>query len=275
MLANMTSGYPDFEQNVDFQRAFYADPFREWTTAERIAIAFSTPPWFAPGTNWGYAHTNYVLLGQVLEQVTGQPLDVALQEQVLDPMGLRNTVAWSTPEISVPVLHAFSSERREILGIAAGTRFYEESTYWNPAWSLAKGAIQTTDIVDMATSAAAIGEGTVLSPASHQAQLDPGLLGFGAPLAGCASCHTLDERYNYGLGIVLHGPWVLQNPLFGGYAGVMAYLPAQKIAIAVATTFGEGSFDDQGAYRYPSHMDIFAAIGAVLAPDAMPPPPNA
>jgi CubicO group peptidase (beta-lactamase class C family) len=275
MLLNMTAGYPDFEQNAGFQQAFYADPFREWSAEERIAISLSVPRVFAPGANWDYAHSNYVILGQALEQITGQPLEVALLEQVLGPLGLRNTVAWSTPEISQPVLHAFSSERRQALGIPVGTRFYEESTYWNPSWTLAKGAIQTTDIVDMTTSAVAIGEGTLLSPASHQAQIAPDLLGFGAPLTGCPACHTLDETYIYGLGVVLSGSWLRQTPLFGGYGGVMAYLPAKKIAIAVATTFGEGAFDDQGSYRYSSHQDIFAAIGASLAPDDPPPPPKA
>jgi hypothetical protein len=190
-------------------------------------------------------------------------------------MGLQNTVAWSTPEISEPVLHAFSSERRDALGIPAGTRFYEESTYWNPSWTLARGSIQTTDIVDLTTSAVAIGEGTLLSSESHQAQIAPDLLGFGSPLKGCPNCHTLDETYSYGLGVVLSGDWILQNPLFAGYGGVMAYLPAQKIAIAVATTFGEGAFDDQGNYRYASHAQIFAAIGTHLAPDHPLPTPTA
>ena len=45
------------------------------------------------------------------------------------------------------------------------------------------------------------------------------------------------------------------------------YLPARKIAIAVATTFGEGAFDDQGNYKYSSHSAIFAAIGNHLAPE--------
>jgi hypothetical protein len=40
----------------------------------------------------------------------------------------------------------------------------------------------------------------------------------------------------------------------------------------VATTFGEGSFDDQGNYQHASHVDLFAAIGAFLAPDDPPPP---
>jgi hypothetical protein len=55
-------------------------------------------------------------------------------------------------------------------------------------------------------------------------------------LEGCPACHTLDEVYNYGLGVVLSGSWILQNPLFGGYGAVEAYLPSKKIAIAVVTT---------------------------------------
>jgi CubicO group peptidase (beta-lactamase class C family) len=274
MLANMTAGYPDFVQNPKLSQDLYENPFRQWTPQEQIELGLSTPRVFAPGTNWDYSHTNYVILGQALERITGQPLAVALQEQVLGPMGLRNTVAWSTPEISEPVLHAFSSERREQLGIPGGTRFYEESTYWNPSWTLAQGAIQTTDIVDMATSAVAVGEGTLLSPESHQAQIAPDLLGFGSPLEGCPNCHTLNETYNYGLGVVRTGDWIVQNPLFAGYGGVMAYLPARKIAIAVATTFGAEAFDDQGNYKYSSHSEIFAAIGTYLAPDHPLPTPR-
>ena len=275
MLANMTAGYPDYVQNPKLSQELYADPFRQWTPEEQIALGLSTPRVFAPGTNWDYSHTDYVILGQALEKITGQPLDVALQEQVLGPMGLPNTVAWSTPQISEPVLHAFSSERRQALGIPAGARFYEESTYWNPSWTFAQGAIQTTDMVDMTTTAEAVGEGTLLSPESHQAQIAPDLLGFGKPLAGCPACHTLDEAYTYGLGVVLTNSWIVQNPLFAGYGAVAGYLPAEKIAVAVAATFGEGAFDEQGNYKYSSHQDIFRAIGNFLAPDhPLPKPTN-
>jgi CubicO group peptidase (beta-lactamase class C family) len=274
MLANLTAGYPDYVQNPKLSQELYENPFRQWTQQELVAIGLSTPRVFAPGTNWDYSHTDYVILGQALEKITGQPLDVALREQVLDPMGLRNTVAWSTPQISEPVLHAFSSERRQALGIPSGTRFYEESTYWSPSWTFAQGAIQTSDIADLTTTAEVVGEGTVLSPASHQAQIAPDLLGFGSPLKGCPACHTLDERYTYGLGVVLSGDWLLQNPLFAGYGAVTGYLPAQKIAVAVATTFGEGAFDDEGNYKYSSHSNIFAAIGTYLAPDHPVPTPK-
>jgi hypothetical protein len=50
----------------------------------------------------------------------------------------------------------------------------------------------------------------------------------------------------------------------------MAYLPSQKIAIAVAVTFDEEAFDPSGAY-VNSADDIFREIGAYLAPDEAPP----
>ena len=42
---------------------------------------------FEPGTNWGYSHTNYVILGRVLEQIAGMPLADAIGKDVLGPMG--------------------------------------------------------------------------------------------------------------------------------------------------------------------------------------------
>jgi CubicO group peptidase (beta-lactamase class C family) len=274
MLANMTAGYPDYVTNARFSRDVYINPFRQWTPRELIAIGLSTPRPYVPGTNWNYSHTKYVILGQALERITGKPLATLMRDYILAPQGLNNTDGPSTAAIRAPVLHAFSSERREVLGIAPATRFYEETTYWNPSWTLAEGAIQTTNIFDMAASAVLVGEGTLLSAASHQAQIDPGLLGFGAPVEGCTTCHTLVQNFNYGLGVVLKGSWIIQNPLFFGYSGVMAYLPSQRIAIAVATTYGEQSFDEQGNYKYGNvSQEIFNAIGAYLAPDD-PPPAN-
>jgi CubicO group peptidase (beta-lactamase class C family) len=271
MLANMTAGYPDYVQNTELQFAVYDDPFRQFTNAELIEFGLATPRRFAPGTNWDYSHTNYVILGEALERISGQPLSDLMQERILDPLGLINTHGAATAEIPEPVLHAFSAERRQALGIPAGTRFYEESTFWNPSWTLPAGAVQTTDIADMSASAAAIGEGTLLSPESHTAQIDPGLLGFGSPLEGCPACHTLDERYTYGLGVVLSGRWILQNPLLGGYGSVAAYLPGKKIAIAVVTTFGENGFDAEGNNRSGrASWEIFAAIAAALAPEDAP-----
>ncbi len=270
MLANHTAGYPDYVPDPGFQKASYENPFRQWTPEELIAISTATPRLFAPGTNWDYSHANVVILGRALEQISGMPLSVLLREQIFTPLGLSNTDDPGTPAIPEPVLHAFSSERRVALGIDPATRFYEESTFWSPSWTLAQGAIETTNIYDMAATAEAVGTGALLSPESHQAQVSPSLIGFGSVLAGCPSCHTLDQTFSYGLGVVLTGSWILQNPLFYGYSGAEAYLPSRKIAIAVANTYGEGAFDTEGNYENGSQA-IFRAIGAYLAPDDPPP----
>src|SRR5919112_2113435 len=91
MLANQTSGYPDFETDPKFLAAFNADAFHIFTFQERLDIAFSRSPQFAPGTNWSYAHTNFMILGEVLAKIGGGPLDVLLRKKVLLPMGLKDT----------------------------------------------------------------------------------------------------------------------------------------------------------------------------------------
>ncbi len=56
---------------------------------------------------------NYVILGLALEAVTGQSVESLMRERLLDPLGLANTVNAVTGAIPEPVLHAFTSERRE------------------------------------------------------------------------------------------------------------------------------------------------------------------
>lgn len=268
MLANMTAGYTDYVNTSAFTAANYANPFRAWTPEEIIAIGLDAGRFFAPGENWAYSHTDYVILGLALEKITGQPLDQVLRDLVLDPLGLTNTANHSTPEIPVPVLHAYTSERKSSLQIPAKVRFYEESTFWDPSWSIAHGAIQTTNIFDLATTASGIGEGVLLSSASYQEQTAKTLAGFGSPVEGCATCMTLSANAPYGLGIWLPGNWLVQNPLFGGYGAFMAYHPAQKLAIAAAVTFTEDAFDAEGNYlTFNPSQNVGKAIATLLAPE--------
>ena len=268
MLANMTTGYADYVLDEDMIADNYDDPFRIWTPHELIAFGVFKPLLFEPGTNWSYSHTGYVILGQVLEKISGKLLAELMQEKILTPLKLDNTKAAITAEIAAPVLHAFSSERRAALGVPADARFYEESTYWNPSWTTAPGAVQTTNIYDLTKTAEAVGTGTLLWPASHRAQVGPELMGFGRQTPECQTCRTLDEEHGYGLGVFLRGKWILQPPLFGGYAATGAYHPEEKIAIGVVATFNEEAFDEKGAYKYGNAAEtLFAAIAAYLAPD--------
>src|SRR3984885_3739195 len=272
-LAQMTSGYPDYViGNQQFDNASYANPFQQWTTQDILAQVSARQLLYEPGTNWNYAHTNYVLLGLALEKATGQDMPTLLQNEVLGPLGLKATANSETPEIPAPVLHTFTSERRQALKIPAGTPFYEESTYWNPSWTITHGAIQTSNIYDLEATAVGVGSGKLLSADSYKKMVSTALRGKTHAQPGCPTCFDQNEGYTYGLGIISSGDWLMQNPLFSGCAGVEAYLPAQKVAIAVAVTYAPEAFDDQGNYSNQADI-LFRKIGAVVAPDAAPPMP--
>jgi CubicO group peptidase (beta-lactamase class C family) len=273
-LAQMTSGYVDYViGNVPMNNALYANPFRHWTTKELLDFAVNQPLLYEPGANWNYAHTNYVLLGLALEKATGEDMPKLLSEKVLQPLGLTETRNWETPEIPSPVLHAFDSERRQFLGIPKATPFYEDSTFWDPSWTITHGAIQTTNIYDMEATAVGIGSGKLLSADSYQKMTSTALRGKTHAQPGCTTCFEQNIDYTYGLGIIVSGNWLLQNPLFAGYGAVEGYLPSQKIAIAVVTTFDPEAFSADGDYSN-SAQDLFAKIGAELSPEDAPPAPK-
>jgi CubicO group peptidase (beta-lactamase class C family) len=272
-LAQMTSGYDDYViGNTAMNDALYANPFRHWTVPDLLNYAVSKPLLYDPGTNWNYAHTNYVLLGLALEKATGQEMSKLLSDKVLRPLGLTETANSLTPDIPSPVLHAFSSERRAYLKIPSGSPFYEESTFWDPSWTITHGAIQTTTIYDLEATAAGIGSGRLLTTDSYNKMVSTDLRGKTHKQPGCTTCDAMNTIYTYGLGIVISGHWLLQNPLMSGYAAVEAYLPSKKIAIAVAVTYAPEAFDNQGNYRNEADH-LFRKIGAELAPDDAPPMP--
>jgi CubicO group peptidase (beta-lactamase class C family) len=264
-LANMTSGYADYVYQPQVLDGVNLDPFRQWTPEELIEIGTSAPMQYAPGTNWGYSHTNYVILGRVIEKITGQALDQVMRDYVFGPMGLQNTEGFSTAAIPEPVLHVFSGERRATLGVPADRVLYEDSTFWNPSWTTAEGAIQVTDLADLTRTYEIIGSGELLSPAMHEAMTGDSLTGFGHKAEGCAACDTLDEKRSYGLGVVLLGPWIAQAKNFYGNGASVGYLPSKKAAVGVVTTLRPEAFDAEGNYPNPS-VDIFRQITAAVAP---------
>lgn len=240
MLINGTSGYADYVADGGFVAAFTANPFRQWRPDELIAIGLGRPMICEPGACWSYAHTNFVILGKVMETATGRPLDALIREGVLEP--LAQTRSEATALIAPPVLHAFDGERG----------MYEESTYWNPSWTLAEGAIMTSTIADVLKSATAIGTGALVSPKSYALQK--------APLT--AKFKPWSETTYYGLGIFVVEGWIVQNPSFAGYAATMAYLPSRNLALAVSVTLGERALE--GVLS----TEVLKEIAAYLAPDA-------
>ncbi|MEU2392255.1 serine hydrolase domain-containing protein [Streptomyces sp. NPDC007369] len=253
MLGSSTSGLRDYVTDPKFLAELEAKPFRAWTPAQLVGFAAAHPLLYEPGTNWSYSHANFVLLGAALEKISGQRLDRLLAERVFGPLGMGQTGNQSTPQIPPPVLHAFTSERGR----------YEESTFWNPSWTTAPGAVLVQDICDLERSARGIGTGELLSPKYFRTQLDPGTVGLGRPTSSCPADVCLlrnTQARHFGFGIIVVDGWILTNPSFSGYAAVQAYLPARGLSIAVSVTQGPGSPEGNSA------QTIAERIAAALAP---------
>ena len=248
MLATATSGYEDYTQNnPEFDEALAANEFRQWTEDELLGIAFAKPPACDPGACFHYAHTNFIVLGKILSRVTGQPVASLLRERVLRPLHLRNTAVSSRPGIAPPVLHAFT---RRLAGYP-----YEDSTFWNPSWSIGTGLIMTGTIDDVARAGPAIGQGRLLSRRAHRQQIAPPDLPAG----------MTNPKLYYGLGVLVANSWIVQNPQLSGYIGLQGYLPSRRITIAVESTYGPNSNQD---VSYST--EIFDRIAANLAPGHAP-----
>ena len=84
-LLSHRSGLYNFTDSPDFRWT------GEWEPVEIVRLATSEEPVFAPDTRSGYSNTNYILLGLIVEQVTGKDLADVMQEQVFDPTGMTDT----------------------------------------------------------------------------------------------------------------------------------------------------------------------------------------
>ncbi|MFB7217637.1 serine hydrolase domain-containing protein [Streptomyces sp. NPDC056227] len=100
-LLQHTSGLPDYESLIgdDILQHRYFDPH------DLLDIAFQHKADFAPGANWGYSNTNYVVAGLIIQKVTGRPLAEEVDQRVVKRIGLRHTYFPTPGDMTIRETH--------------------------------------------------------------------------------------------------------------------------------------------------------------------------
>ena len=82
-LLKMRSGLYNYTAAPELAESLDRDPTKVWSSEELRAIAFKRPPLFAPGAEFDYCNTNYLLLGLVAEKIEGAALGQHLSEPLV------------------------------------------------------------------------------------------------------------------------------------------------------------------------------------------------
>ncbi len=132
MLGNMTSGLFNYSEDSDLWAHFIQSGYTLYFSPDSLlSIAFRHPSVFPPGTNYMYCNTNTVLLGLLLEKITGKDAYQVIREKVIDPLNLSNTYFGGPFFMSEPYSH----------GYYLGDEGLIDATNWNPSWGYTAGAM--------------------------------------------------------------------------------------------------------------------------------------
>ncbi len=214
-LAAMRSGIPSYTFNQSFQDTLFSDPNHVWTPQELVDLVKGIEPMYPPGAKTFYSNTNTVLLGMVIEQVTGKPIEQVMREQITEPLGLSATFFPTDASFPDPHAHGYTTQGTD-------DDLPVEATDWNPSWAWSAGAM-ISDLDDLLTwgEALATGEG-ILSPEWQKTRLDS--FDFDVPvyLAPDKDAPQSEARA-YGLGLGLALGWYGHTGELMGYNTVVQH----------------------------------------------------
>jgi len=217
-LLSMRSGLFDYLNDSNEQGDSVAEnPTRFWSPGELITT-FVGPPKGPPGGSYSYCNTNYVLLGMVIQQVTGKSVSSQIRERILTPLSLDHTFMEVEESYFDPVAHPWDGGF-DFASVPVVAHF---STLWT-----AGGVMSTAE--DMARWSISLHEGEVLSPSSL-AEMQTFIPATSNPTAGLQwTGYGLGVRQGsyYGKRILGHGGLVM------GYASVVAHLPGTGAGFSV------------------------------------------
>ncbi len=221
-LGNMTSGLASFTFDPDFQDKLFSNPTEPWTPQQLVDIGIANtnagcpnvpPTCFEAGKGWFYSNTNTVILGMVIEKVTGQNYQEVLKELVLDPLGLNETSHPSNGDLPMPFTHGYTKQ-------GSPDDSVQDATFWNPSWGFAVGDIIST-FGDLRVWARALGTGELLSEKTKAERFKT------------LNLPPLKPERTYAFGIGLTDGWWGHSGELPGYNTLVLYRPDIGATIVV------------------------------------------
>jgi D-alanyl-D-alanine carboxypeptidase len=240
-LLGMSAGIYNYIHDPLIAVDYVADPLLPFTPEQVVDIVRAHGEAdFPPDAEVRYSDSNYVLLGLIIEQVTGRSVAAEITDRIILPLGLTGTSYPDTPEMPAPYAHGY-------LGEQPGDPL-RDVTRSNPAVAAAAGAMIST-VADLKTWAAALATGALLSPALQAERL--AVRPFAqSPTAG------------YGLGILdVYGFLGHSGGIFG-YSSWMLYDPDTRATIVIVT--------NRAATEGGTADPILAGILRLLFPGGLP-----
>ncbi|MDH6579164.1 serine hydrolase domain-containing protein [Kitasatospora sp. MAP5-34] len=162
-LLNHTSGLPDYAKDYGFSLSYALDtqPYQAWSPQTLVNLALTQhQPTSAPGRQWSYANTNYVLAGMVIKAVTGNDAATEIQHRIIEPLGLHDT----TFPTADPTLHGNYLHGYEYPG-GFSFAIMDVTVSDVQAYGSAGAIVSTLD--DLATFSRALLAGKLLPPAQE------------------------------------------------------------------------------------------------------------
>jgi D-alanyl-D-alanine carboxypeptidase len=227
MLMDHRSSLPDFFSNVKIDRALQVDKGATWTAARTWRYV---PRWRpTPGSVYDYSNTNYLLLGQLVEQVTGNPLATEVRNRLFDPLGLET--AWYQA-VEKPKAPGTLGYRLTRTATGSVVKPVARRSGVMPFRSVVTAAAGAGSIAGTATDAArwmqAYGSGRLLSSRT-----------FHEMIRDSAYTKAMHARVTYGLGvqvITIEKQRTLgHSGRYLGFQNTVRYLRGPGISIAVLT----------------------------------------
>src|SRR5262245_42569491 len=234
-LLNMRSGLYNYSESLELNQALDRDPTKVWTPDELLAIAFKDKrPLFEPGQRFSCSNTNTVLLGLIIEMLTGNPVEQEFQKRIFTPLGLGQTQMPPRASNAIPTPYPngyqfgtnVETMATQVLPPAqqaaarAGTLKPFDATHHNTSWAWTAGAGIST-AADLARYVQALVGGGLLSNAMQQQRL-----------VSIRPIDASDPRSpGYGWALAQFGPMYGHTGELPGYNSFMGHHPRRSITV--------------------------------------------